>query len=223
MDAKNDKFGVYKIKTCISKIYSYFSKNKKYYSKAITAINIILNIFESINIDNKKYIKELNDILNWLTKFKFPPKYYEVKGINMYSDLPLIYHKKEMNNNQKADFERQETKKTNLKIDRINNILSNKKIDYNIANYDGDLSDFKFSFGDVVLLGNKEYIITECLDEMIKGKLVENNSNELDDISREKKLAKKKKDIYEKEKISFWIETDNYQLRIKTLKEVLLN
>ena len=223
MDAKNDKFGVYKIKTCISKIYSYFSKNKKYYSKAITAINIILNIFESINIDNKKYIKELNDISNWLKKFKFPPKYYEVKGINMYSDLPLIYHKKEMNNNQKADFERQETKKTNLKIDRINNILSNKKIDYNIANYDGDLSDFKFSFGDVVLLGNKEYIITECLDEMIKGKLVENNSNELDDISREKKLAKKKKDIYEKEKISFWIETDNYQLRIKTLKEVLPN
>ena len=91
MEAKNDKFGEYKIKTIASKLFSYFGKNKKYYSKAIVAVNIILNIFETNKIDSKKYLKDLNDILNWLTKYKIAPKYYEIKGKLGTVDADLEY------------------------------------------------------------------------------------------------------------------------------------
>ena len=227
MESKNEKLIDYKIKTCLGKLFSFFSKNKKYYSKAITVVNIIINLFESVNIDSKKYSKELNDILNWLTKFKIPPKFYEIKGIAMYKNLPPMYHIKDMTPQQRAEFDKKETEKTNKKIERIKNILYNKKIEYNVTNFDEDLSDFKFNFGDVISYDNKEYVVTNCLDEMIRVKLIEKNKNkddkddlsEWDDINRSKKLKKRKMTIFEKEKISFWIEKDNYKLRIKKLAE----
>ena len=227
MESKNEKLIDYKIKTCLGKLFSFFSKNKKYYSKAITVVNIIINLFESVNIDSKKYSKELNDILNWLNKFKIPPKFYEIKGIAMYKNLPPMYHMKDMTPQQRAEFDKKETEKTNKKIERIKNILYNKKIEYNVTNFDEDLSDFKFNFGDVISYDNKEYVVTNCLDEMIRVKLIEKNKNkddkddlsEWDDINRSKKLKKRKMTIFEKEKISFWIEKDNYKLRIKKLAE----
>ena len=218
LESKNDKFGEHRIKTCFAKLFSFFNKNKKYYSRAIIVVNIILNIFESTDIDSKKYFKELNEMLNWLTKYKIPPKRYEIKGITMYKDLPPIYHRKEMDQNQKNEFDRKETEKTNKKIERIKNIINNKKKEYNIANFDGDLSDFKFTFGDTVLYQDKEYVVINCLDEMIRVKLVNKEKKEADDIYENKKIKNKKKmNISEREKNKFWIETDNYQLRIKNL------
>ena len=111
-DSKNDKLRDYKIKTILSKLFTYFSKNKKYYSKAITIVNILLNIFETSEIDIKKYTKELNEILNWLIKYPVPPKHYEIRGMNMYKDQPPAYHYKEMSKEQKAQFEKKEKDKT---------------------------------------------------------------------------------------------------------------
>ena len=138
-----------------------------------------------------------------------------------------MYHMKDMTPQQRAEFDKKETEKTNKKIERIKNILYNKKIEYNVTNFDEDLSDFKFNFGDVISYDNKEYVVTNCLDEMIRVKLIEKNKNkddkddlsEWDDINRSKKLKKRKMTIFEKEKISFWIEKDNYKLRIKKLAE----
>ena len=231
LESINDKFSEYKIKTILSKLFSFFSKNKKYYSRAITAINIILNIFESIELDSKKYYKDLNDILHWLNKFNIAPKHYEIKGINMYKDLPLSKHVKQMDIKQRTEYEKKEIEKTNKKIERLKSIIMNKKCAFNISNFEGDLSDFKFNFGDIVSYENKVYKVINCLDEMIEVKLIEdkkisndnkdnkdNNNNEWDDIYRNKKLEKKKMNIYQKEKIKFWIETDDYRLRIKQLE-----
>ena len=89
-------------------------------------------------------------------------------------------------------------------------------------NFDGDLSDFKFTFDDVILYQDKEYVVINCLDEMIRVKLVEKNKEkEWEDITLDKKTNKKKMTISEKEKIKFWIETDNYQLKIKSLVDIL--
>ena len=217
-DVQNNKLSEYKQKSCLSKLFSFYSKNKKYYSRAITVINILLNIFESTNIDTKKYLKDLNDILNWLNKFSVPPKHYEIKGINMYKDLPAVYHSKVMDDKQKAEFEKKEKEKTILKIERMKRIILNKKKEYNIANFDGDLSDFKFTFGDVVLFQEKEYVVTNCLDEMIRVKLIEKEKkNKWEDVNLSKKTNEKKLNISQKEKIKFWIEKDHYQLRIKNL------
>ena len=145
----------------------------------------------------------------------------------MYKSYPAMYHSKNMTPEQKIEFEKKETEQTNKKIERIKNILYNKKMEYNVAKFDEDLSEFKFNFGDIISYENKEYIVTNCLDEMIRVKLIEKSKNkddkddlsEWDDISRSKKLKKRKMTILEKEKISFWIETDNYKLRIKKLAE----
>ena len=222
MEAKNDKLGEYKIKTIASKLFSFFSKNKKYYSRAITIVNIILNIFETNKIDSKKYLKELNEILNWLNKYKISPKYFEIKGIIMYKDLPAAYHMKDLGKEKKIEFEKKEIDNTNKKINRIKQILANKSNEYNISNFDGDLSDFKFTFDDVILYQDKEYVVINCLDEMIRVKAVEKNKEkEWEDITLDKKTNKKKMTISEKEKIKFWIETDHYQLKIKSLVDIL--
>ena len=84
------------------------------------------------------------------------------------------------------------------------------------------MSDFKFTFDDVVSIEKKEYVVINVLDEMIRVKLVEKNDlKEWEDIWKDKKTNKKKMTISEKEKIKFWVETDNYQLRIKNLVDIL--
>ena len=149
----------------------------------------------------------------------------------MYKDLPLSKHVKQMDIKQRTEYEKKEIEKTNKKIERLKSIIMNKKCAFNISNFEGDLSDFKFNFGDIVSYENKVYKVINCLDEMIEVKLIEdkkisndnkdnkdNNNNEWDDIYRNKKLEKKKMNIYQKEKIKFWIETDDYRLRIKQLE-----
>ena len=115
--------------------------------------------------------------MNWLNKYKIPPKYYVINGINMYKDMPSTSHEKKLDTVQKALFEENEIEKTDKKIKRINNILLNKKITFDITNPDLDLSDFKFNFGDVIKYENKEYVVTNCLNDMIKIKLIEQNYN----------------------------------------------
>ncbi len=57
---------------------------------------------------------------------------------------------------------------------------------------------------------------------MIRVKAVEKNKEkEWEDITLDKKTNKKKMTISEKEKIKFWIETDHYQLKIKSLVDIL--
>ena len=64
----------------------------------------------------------------------------------------------------------------------------------------------------------KEYVATNCLDEMIRVKLIEKEKkNKWEDVNLSKKTNEKKLNISQKEKIKFWIEKDHYQLRIKNL------
>ncbi len=140
----------------------------------------------------------------------------------MYKDLPAAYHMKDLGKEKKIEFEKKEIDNTNKKINRIKQILANKSSEYNISNFDGDLSDFKFTFDDVILYQDKEYVVINCLDEMIRVKAVEKNKEkEWEDITLDKKTNKKKMTISEKEKIKFWIETDHYQLKIKSLVDIL--
>ena len=219
--SKNDPFCEYKIKTSLDKLFSFFTDNKCYYSRAITVINIIINLFESTEIDINKYSGKLNEIINWLNKYKIPPKYYEIKGINMYKDLIINYSAIQLSEEQKIIFEEKEILNTNIKIERIRKILLNEKIKIDITNFDLDLSDFKFTFGDIIIYNNKEYIVTQCLDDIIKIKLIEKNDyNEWANISKDNYLKRKNIPINEKEKKSFWIEIDNYKLRIKKLASI---
>ena len=209
-----DNLDDYRIKSILNKLSTLFNKYKKFYGITIVIVNIIIDIYE----ENDIYInntKELNGVLDWLNKYKVPPKYYDIRGIKMYRDEELNYYY-QIDSNSKKAFEQLETKKTNEKIKRINIIKDNNTNNIDISKLDCDMSDFKFTIGDQVLYENKIYEITKCLNELIKIKLIGNNKQE-NKNSNEKNLNKTKKKKDEKEKTSLWIETDNYKLRIKKL------
>ena len=218
-----DKFDDYKIKTCLNKLFALFCKYKKYYGISISIINIIIDIYEERNIYNQ-YPKEITEILNWLNKNKVPPKLYSIKGISMYRDEQMnFYYQGEISKDVKKEFEQVETQKANKKIEYINKILKEKNNSYDTSNFYGDLSEFKFTFGDKVIFDNKICRVTNFLDELIKVKLIEDKKEEeYEKEFKVKNIFKKKKDIYEKEKNSFWVETDDYRLKIKDLVKTKL-
>ena len=213
-----DSLEEYKIKSCITKLLSLFNKFKKCYGISISIINILLNLFEKKDI-SKKYTKEINDILSWLNKFKVPPKFNEIRGIRMYREEEInYYYLSNLSKDMIKEFEQVETEKTNKKINRINNIIKGKEINLDVSDINYDLSEFNFVIGDQVTYDNNLYEITDCIDELIKIKLkdinkIERNAN----IFNVKNFNKKNMTIYDKEKISFWVETDDYRLRIKKL------
>ena len=219
-----DKYDDYRIKTCLNKLFALFNKYKKYYGLSISIINIIIDIYEERDI-YKQYPKEITELLNWLNKNKVPPKLYSIKGISMYRDEQTnFYYHSEISKDIKKEFEQVETQKTNNKIEFINKILKEKNTNYDISDFCGDLSEFKFTFGDKVMFDNKLCIVTNCLDELIKIKLFEDKKeDESDKEFKVKDMNKKKKDIYEKEKNTFWVETDDYRLRIKGLVNTNFN
>jgi len=210
----NDKFI---IKSCINRLYSFFKDNMKYYGLSILAINIIVDIID-IGKLQKIYSKQLTDILDWLNKYNIPPKYTEQKGILMFRNESISYAQNEIDNNFLTEFNNTELKKTNKKIERIENLLKNKNTEIDISSIYYDLSDFKFAIGDQVIYNNKNYKVTGYLDELIKIKLIEDDDKKDNNYGNKSKYTN-----YEKEKSSFWIETDNYNLRIKKLDTNNLN
>ena len=222
----NDNNNENRLKNSLSKLYSLFKDNKKYYGITISIINIIIDIsYFSLENDNltEKNQKILRDISDWLNKNNIPPKLYDIKGIKMYRKdddvMANMYYshsknKKDINKQIIEEFDKEEIRKTNKKIEIINKILSNS-MDKDISSYNCDLTDFKFAIGDQIIYENKDYIITECLDELIKIKLMDKKIE--DKEFKVNGFHEKKMNLFEKEKISFWVETDNYNIRIKKL------
>ncbi len=85
---------------------------KKYYVVTIFIVNMIIDLFEEKNM-SENYIKELNEILNWLKRNMIPPRYYSIKGINMYREEKVYYQP--MDESFKKDFDKVETIKTKKK------------------------------------------------------------------------------------------------------------
>ena len=215
----NDKNNDYRIKNAINNLMSLFKNNKKYYGISISIINILIDIFSQQSDLLQKYKKNLNDIAEWLKKYKIPPQYdKDLKGIKMYKpgnqqyDMSMYYSQVGVD---KKVIEA-ETEKTNKKLELINSIINNENIEKDISNCNCDFSDFKFAIGDEVIYDNKNYVITECLDELIKIKLIEPKE---ETEFKAKGYHEKKLTLAEKEKKCFWIETNYYKLRIKRLYE----
>ena len=71
---------------------------------------VIIDIFSEENEYTKKRQKELNEILEWLKKYKVPPKLYDMKGISMYrnenSIMNSFYSEKDIDKKVKEEFEK---------------------------------------------------------------------------------------------------------------------
>ena len=220
-EAKDDDNYEYRRKNSINQLFSLFKKFSKYYGISISIINIIIDIYLEEDIASDKKPKILNEIKEWLIKNKIPPKLYEIKGIKMYKieNMRNMYnYQNETRKEIIEQFDKEEIKKTNRKLEIINKLLQDEKIEKDISCYNDDLTDFKFAIGDQVIYDNKDYVITDCLDELIKIKLIESSKQTQKELGiKAKGFHEKKLNYSEKEKISMWVETDSYNLRIKKL------
>ena len=196
------------VKKGIKLIFYLFSKNQKYYSYSMMLIDLIIELFTN---DLKKYsenfLDDLENILKWLENWPIPPTKYNIEGISMYKKMKINYDSN-LSEEIKNEFNNIELVKTQKKIDKIYDILSDNIKDNNENNYknDLDLSDFKFIIGDTILYQNKERVVEEALDEQLKISV---------DIDM-KNANKNTINNYNKKEI--WIEIDDPTIEIKELK-----
>ena len=216
-------------KEIMNALFNMFKEYKKYYGLGLYCINIIIDIYLRLKEKDKKKLNRLNELKDWLEKYKIPPKLYEIKGIEMYkTDRRNPVHNSmyldlknltEVNKKLKEDFDNEELIKTNKKIGLINSIL-NSTCEKNLLEI--DLSKYNFYIGEKVIYANKKYEVVQVVDEMIKIKEIHSddgkrgNNNNIENKFKVKgyKEKIKKININEKEKENLWIENDNYKLKI---------
>ena len=163
----------------------------------------------------KKYPKIIKEVSTWLKQYPIPPKLYQVKGLTMYRNENINYQNN-ITDTIKNDFNKVEKEKSSKKNERINNIMNNVKKEPNYKDFYLDLSQFKFCIDDKVLFDNKFYKVVNCTDAVILIKLIEEDAQ----LKKKKLFPDKnfaKKNIYDKEKNCFMVETHNYKLRIQEL------
>ena len=219
-------------KEIMNALFNMFKEYKKYYGLGLYCINIIIDIYLRFKEKDKKKLNRLNELKEWLEKYKIPPKLYEIKGIEMYKterknkvhnsmylDLKNLT---EVNKKLKDDFDNEEIAKTNKKIELINSIL-NSTAEKNMLEI--DLTKYNFDIGEKVIYANKKYEVVQVVDEMIKIKEINNTDDKSGNNNKENKFKVKgykeklkKININEKEKENLWIENDNYKLKIIIIK-----
>ena len=196
------------VKKGIKLIFYLFSKNQGYYSYSMMLIDLIIELFTNdLKEYSENFLDDLDNILKWLENWPIPPIKYNIEGISMYKKMKINYDSN-LSEETKNEFNNIELVKTQKKIDKIYDILSDNIKDNNENNYkkDLDLSDFKFIIGDTILYQNKERVVEEALDEQLKISV---------DIDM-KNANKNTINNYNKKEI--WIEIDDPTIEIKELK-----
>jgi hypothetical protein len=212
-------------KEILNGLFNLFKEYKKYYALCLYFINIIIDIYLHWKEKDKKKLSRLNEIKDWLEKYKVPPKLYEIKGIDMYKNDKIhssmflnLKNLTEVDKKLKDDVDREEIAKSDKKIELINSIL-NCNAEKSLLEI--DLSKYNFNIEEKVIYANKKYEVVQVVDEMIKIKEIKNSNDNSGNINTENKFKvkgykekAKKTNINEKEKEILWIENDNYKLKI---------
>ena len=212
-------------KEILNGLFNMFKEYKKYYALCLYFINIIIDIYLHWKEKDKKKLSRLNEIKDWLEKYKVPPKLYEIKGIDMYKNDEIhssmflnLKNLTEVDKKLKDDIDREEIAKSDKKIELINSIL-NCNAEKSLLEI--DLSKYNFNIEEKVIYANKKYEVVQVVDEMIKIKEIKNSNDNSGNNNTENKFKvkgykekAKKTNINEKEKEILWIENDNYKLKI---------
>ena len=219
-ELKGDNLIEYRQKEILNELFNMFREYKRYYSISLYIINIIIDVYLRGEEFTKKRLNKISEIKDWLEKNKIAPKLYEIRGIEMYKDTPIhkslyidLKNISEVNQRLKDEFDKEEITKTNKKIGYINNILNGLEEKSEI---EMDLNKYSFDIGEKVIYGNKKYEVIEALDEIIKIKEIKGIKDNKDLIFKVKGFKYKNKNgsNKEKEKECFWIEKDNYKLKL---------
>ena len=156
-------------------------------------VNVIYQFIISLNQDHFEILKSIKALL--FEKVIEPL-------IHAFNQWKKIYTKgssrgyKNKNQSQRRNEEKEHESKMNMMIHMLQNVGSIQGD--NCFPYEEVLLDFKFMEGDLVIYREMTYVVKYILDEMIKIELVENIP-----------------EFYSLKGKSFWVETDNVDLRLK--------
>jgi len=205
----NDEYYKSRIELGFEKLFNLFKKYDKYYNFSVLIIDFIINLLSNNKVLIGKYVpkfkEELKTIIKWIKSNPISPKLYKIEGLFMYRDDNVNYQV--VNDKEKKEFDIKETKLSNERINKLNNII-NKKINEDDCSYDVNISEFIFLDDDEIIYKDKHGKVKEHLNEMIKIKFD-------DEINKENKV--KDENSNEKEKNSIWVDTEDENIIIKKL------
>ena len=220
-ELSGDNLVEYRQKEIMTELFNLFRENKRYYALTLFIANIIIDIYLRKKETDKKKLAKLNEIKEWLDKNKIAPKLYEIKGIDMYKDIPIhssmfldLKNLTEVNKKLKDEYDKEEIAKTDKKLGYINSILncSERKTFIEM-----DLSLYNYDIGDIIFYYNKKYEVIEVLDEMIKIKEIieeKDDNSKIEMKFKIKTFKEKNKGGKNKEKECLWIEKDHYKIKL---------
>ena len=214
--AEHQKVDEYRINSSLKQLFNLIEKNTKYYNYTIMLIDFISELFINNRtiMDNyiNTYSKNIKDLIEWLKNHPISPELYRIEGINMYKDDNVAYNEN-ITEEEKIKFNEEQTKKTEKRIQKLNNILDLKINEYDYEyEADFDLTDFKFRKGDYIYYNKNRAIIKEFLDELILIKIIKT------DIDENISDGDNKNTIADLEKIKFWVAKDDKNLSIYNLE-----
>jgi hypothetical protein len=223
-NCENKKIDEYRINTSLKYFFKLIIKsdNVTFYNYMIMMIDFITELFTNYFNVMSPYIKEnapyLKEIIEWIKSHPISPELYPIEGITMYKDDNVAY-RNNITENEKIQFNTQQSDKSDKKIQKINNILEGKNngIDYEFE-ADFDLTDFNFRKGDHILYNNKKAIVKEHIDELISVKIIDKENDSKKDNKSNDNNDEEKNSISEIEKIKFWEAKDNKNISIFNLE-----
>ena len=214
----NKSIDDYKINISLKYIFKLFENNSKYYNYSIMIIDFITELFINNNSVMNAYInpysQNLNNIINWLKAHPISPELYPIEGLSMYKDDNVAY--KQITDEEKIKFDKEQNKKTEKRIQKINNIIEMKIKGYDYEfEADFDLTDFNFRKGDYIYYNKKRAVIKESLDELIFIKIVDGNSDKNENKDKKgNEIDDDNNSINDIEKIKFWIAKDDKNISV---------
>ena len=222
----NKKIDDYRISYCLSQFFKIIDKSSKYYNYTIMLIDFIIELYTKYFDVMIDYVspttQTLKSLIQWLTNHPISPELYPIEGLVMYKDDNVAY-KNNITEEEKNKFNNEQMKKTEKRIQKLNNIIEKKKKEYDYDyEADFDLTDFKFRKGDIIYYNKNKAIIKEFCDELILIKIIDENNN--DNQNKDKNNKKNKKDddditsINDLEKIKFWVSKDDKNISIYNLE-----
>ena len=221
--SENKKIDEFRITQAISKIFSIFDDNQKYYNYCILLIDFITELFyNNITVLHpfiNQFRPNIKSMIGWIRLNPISPELYPIDGLSMYKSDNVVY--KNVTMEEKSSFNDKNMKQAEIRTNKLFKILDYKN-NYNskINNFEYDYSfeapfdftDFKFRKGDIIYYNKKKAIIKESLDELICIKIIDNDNNKNKDLDEDGYT------IDDIEKIKFWVAKDDKNISVYNLE-----
>ena len=224
--SENKKIDEFRITQVLSKFFSIFDDNQKYYNYCILLIDFITELFYNNITIMHPYINQfalnIKSMIDWIRLNPISPELYPIEGLSMYKSDNVNYNY-DITVEEKSDFNDKNMKKAEIRKNKLSKILdykNNYNSKMNNFEYDYtfeapfDFTDFKFRKGDIIYYNKKKAVIKESLDELISIKIIDSDNGN----NKNKDLDEDGYTIDDIEKVKFWVAKDDKNISVYNLE-----